>query len=1550
MKHKLLLFFFFLITLGAQAQNKLSDSPADFIIDAKALVISGKGANAEKLAADLEMAWQSGKLASKQQQEIISISQQMLRKKLRSRPHFENFFSMLANGVNVQNLDARAIDNMLEVTAKAVKQDDAATLDRFMATSALFLASKELQQNKFIKLRVSGGQFSFAYEGGPAAKADAKAAENNGGEWDNFSWDDEVAGKESTDDGWGTVEVAPKAAKKKEKSVESVKKLFVPAQPAVNGPALKLENVVLTFVTPFDSVSIQQTSGQVALAHNLFVGEGGSYEWQVAGRPVSAVFKKYNFDITKAAFRVPDATLTYSEFLEKPIEGSFEFKSQKRGSNGGNGYPKFASFTNNALLNNLGDNIAYTGGFSLSGNTRGSNCLDGSLSQIMVSEAGVRKFRAKARNFAMNDSLITSSLAAVAIYQEKDSLSHAAIQFEYSKPARVITLTKKEGPYGKAPFFDTYHKFEIAAERVIWDLDSHLINFSTINTKTLIPVQFESVDYFSNSRFQQLVGISDFHPLRPLIAYAAKARKKEFFVSEVADYTKINEKALKGAVHDLSYQGFLDYDANSGYIILKEKAWHYVGAAQAKNDYDHLVIRSVAPSGRNAILDLESKIIEVHGVEKITFSSDATGVYLVPDNGIIQILANRDINFNGQIFANQLAFSGTDFKFNYEKYMIDLQQLKSMSVLSNNSKVNEKEGPNQMVSKSAGKLSGQLYLNKPDNKSGKEKLYEYPKFEALSGGQLGFSSKQVLGGAYDSTVYFEMYPFKVDSLSNVRQGSVGFKGKFYSGGIFPPFETDAVLMPDGSMGFVYDAPQAGLPAYGGKGMVYDTISLSSKGIESKGKLKYLTTTLEAPSFTFYPDSVVTKEGAVLTMAGQKLNDAGFPMASLAGYTMKWLPKADTMYVNTVSAPMTVFKENYTFNGLLKLSPGGMFGNGEVDHAVAKVTAPVLAFGEKSFSGKNGIFLVKSGDEERPALKVQDVSLEYDLAKGSVDFAIEKQGAASIEFPQAQYKASLKGGRWDMNKQKVSLKASSEDGTSYFYSLHPQQQGLRFLAASGEYDLKGNTLLAGGVPYIAVGDAHILPDSGKVAIAADATIKTLRNASIVADTLNQFHKLYAGNIDILSRKTFTGDALYDYKNSAGEIYKLHFTDFVYNASPGTKNPVTHSVARIDEAKPIFILPQILYHGDIKLHSSRKNLDFDGNLKLKIGEADTDWFPFKRDTLDPENMRIPILNPTASDGEPLRIGLHASATSAKLYNTFVSRKQDKEDLDMFLADGYLAYNKETNEFKIGKENRAFGNSFEGNVLTYNQATKILGLAGKINLLKPTDKFGVEAAGIGRANLDSALFALDVIMALDLNIPGQALDAMAQTIKENSVRWEVRYNGNDDLLYKLGGFMSNKDIEKYREKSTMQFVPFYDASSNLARSLLLSSVNLQWSDKHKAWYSVGKIGFASIEKEDISSELESYLEVRHDMNGEPVLSLYFQVNQYNWYYLNFEQNGLVLVSSDDKFNKIITSKARGRRGTSTKYGFYPAESIDKDEFIKHFRTSYLKGVEEVAKGRRN
>ncbi|WP_299826143.1 hypothetical protein [uncultured Pontibacter sp.] len=1539
MRHKLLPFFFFISIIVAQAQSKISGKPDDFVTEVKAMLITGKATNAEKLAADLDAVWNSGTLTKNQQKEIIDITQELYRKRMRVNPHFEQFFVMVTAGVNSQNMRGKQLDNMLEVIAKTVQNEDGKHLESFLSTASLYLNTNRIYQNTYYKLNASGGSFSFAYEGASKPAEGAKAEDGWG-----TSWDDEVNanGELIEDDGWGVIAPAPKKEDKKKNEKnrkESIKRQFIPAQPKVSGPVLKLENVNLTFVTPWDSTGINKTHGQLMLATNTFVGEGGTFDWQADGAPASAEIRKYSFNTSFAGFKAPDVTVSYPSVLATPVDGAMEWISGKRKTSQ-YPYPKFFSFTNDAKLKTLGDNITYTGGFSMIGDLIGSKPLDNSLSEIVVSNGGERKFRSQARNYTINDSLIMANLASVAIYQQKDSLTHPAMQLRYSKPMQVLTLTKDKGPYARTPFFDTFHKLEITAERLHWDLRSQDIDFSIINSKALMPVQIESSHYYSNNRYQQLVGIAPFHPLQILVGHAAKAKSNTFYTSDVARTTKLNEKSIKEASLAMQHAGYINYDPSTGYIEMKEKAWHYVRSSRNINDYDHLIIKSLVPSGKNATLNLADNKLTVRGVERISFNNDTASVYILPTKSEVHILKNRDIEFDGQVFASSLAFKGSKFKFNYDEFSIDLTKLDTVALMSRKRRAEGGEVTDQVLTGKNGAISGKLYINKPNNKSGKEYFADYPKFDAPVGAQVAFARPDVAGGAYDSTVYFDMPPFKLDSLASGKN-VIGFDGTFNSGGIFPPIKTKLMMMPDETLGFYYQPGAKGLAAFGGKGVAYDTIMMSSSGIQSKGKLTYLTATLHAPVYTYYKNAVVTKVGKTAEIAEGTLGGTKFPVAKVSDYHMNWLPQSDTMYIQTQKEPMKVYKEEFSFKGVAKLAPGGLYGAGVVDNPVANVTSAELHFKQRNLSGNHATLVAKSDRAGRPAIKAKDMAFEYDLVKGMVDFESEVKGAASIEFPHAQYTTSMSSARWDMNKQRVSLKADENGNKNWFYSQHPQQEGLQFAAASGEYDLKANTILAGGVPYITVGDSYVVPDSGKVAVAGDATIKTLRNAKVIADTLQQYHKMYAGNIDVLSRNAFKGTAVHDYFNAASDSFKLTFTNYVYGNPRGKKKPIyTFAEAQADEKSQFYIFPRILYRGKIMMHAPKEHFDFEGDLKLNFtgNPADSDWFSYKKDSLNPANVRIPITKPKAADGTPLHTGLHISRGSSKLYNTFVSKKQDMEDLDLFVVDGLLSYNKEKSEFKMGREGRAYQDSYEGNMLLYNEASNTVRFEGKLNLVKQMKNFNIEASGSGDANVDSSRYNLDAFMAFDLSAHSSILNTMASSLKENVGGTGEALDKSEATMYKLAEFIGDREARQYG--AAMEYVPLPKLSKKLLRSIVINKADLRWSNELKAWYSVGKISVASMLKEDINAQLNGYLEIRQDMNGEPAVNLYLQANPNAWYYISFLENSLTIYSADEQLNKQVRSKAKGSRGASSNYGVYEGSDIDKNTFLEHFRKNYLNG----------
>ena len=114
----------------------------------------------------------------------------------------------------------------------------------------------------------------------------------------------------------------------------------------------------------------------------------------------------------------------------------------------------------------------------------------------------------------------------------------------------------------------------------------------------------------------------------------------------------------------------------------------------------------------------------------------------------------------------------------------------------------------------------------------------------------------------------------------------------------PDFDTKLSMQEDGSLGFVYDVPKAGFPLYGGKGTLYNKVSMSNRGLQGIGNIKYLTGSFNSDQFIFYKDSVVTV-GKTATILPGPLKGTEFAKVNLLpGYQMKWAVRQDSMYLTT----------------------------------------------------------------------------------------------------------------------------------------------------------------------------------------------------------------------------------------------------------------------------------------------------------------------------------------------------------------------------------------------------------------------------------------------------------------------------------------------------------------------------------------------------------------------------------------------------------------------------------------------------------------------------
>ncbi|WP_375418434.1 hypothetical protein [uncultured Hymenobacter sp.] len=1623
--------------------GKLSTDPAQYILDVQTMMVSTNSASARTAAANLRTLWGSNRLTATQQGRIVAISQQLLAKKFRPRPHFEALFTAITGGAGAgpAKLSDQQMDQFLDVLSQSVDQEPVVQTEKFLFGSARLLGSGVLYRSGFNSLKMKGGTISFAYNAAPAesteefgapepakpaapaaklaaaaakkpaakpvAKAAPKKKKASSSGWDTSDlWSSPSGGGWGDNDGWGapTKKAAPKKAVAKapaKAAVPAAKASSAPTPPAAakaddfdqgaftptpdaaydtyvappaRGAVFVIKDADVQLATAGDSVTLRKVSGTAVPGTNRFIAQGGQLAWTIRQNPVTADLQGFDFDMGKPEFTAQPVTLTYAAVLEAPVKGALSYKATRRKPGAAdNSYPRFISLTNDARLKNVGQNISYRGGLSLAGGRLLSAALDGSASRLLVSLAGQPKFKASSRAYVLGDSVITADRAAVTIYQgTKDSITHPGVTLKYLKGKQMLKLAREQGIYKNTPYSDSYHQMDVRTELLTWQLNKPTIDFAMLTAKDQVTADFESKEFFTNTRYQQLKSINHLHPLQMLVGYSrSHDNAKKLNVSTMAEDLKMSEPNLRSAIAGLARDGYVQWTALTGEVLLLPKGLHYVAAARDKKDFDHLAIKSLAGSGRNATLNLDNNVLLVRGVDRFNFSDDSASVFVQPDSGLIRIERNRNIKFSGRVVASSFTFRGREFQFDYDGFFVDMPKLDSVVVRSKVRKPTAPGAPDHSdfaLTNRGKQTSGRLYINDPRNKSNRKKAGAYPAFNSASPTTVFFNKSDVLGGAYDTTMHFDIPPFRLDSLNNVARSTAGFEGVFNSGGIMPPIKTKLLMQDDGSLGFTHSVPTAGYPLYGGKGQLTGKVRLDGKGLQAGGSVKYLSGTFASDQFIFYKDSTVT-QGKSGVIAGVTTGGVDLPKVNLpASYLMRWAARTDSMFLTTPRSgePLKLYAGTHNFKGTAVFTPQGLGGEGRFEGPQSFIKSPELSFKTNGYTGKKATLSVKSAEANKPALTANDVAFDYNLQKGYADFTREAGSKASIDLPYSQFKTTLSGGRWDFKKKVVQLRvaAGTDSTTSYFTSVKPEQHGLRFRAAQATYDLAKYQLEARGVPHIASADAWIIPDSGRVSVMAGARIKPLRNSEVLLDSLARFHKLYQGNITVLSRDAFSGDAMYRFKTAASDSVAIRFANFQSGdstgvgalasvsptkkrgllgsrksapAAPSGTRGATTAVAAVQPTDNFEVAPHIAYRGDILLNSQRRGLVYNGQAQLQFGKDKYagDYFVV-RDSIDPKAVSINLREPKTEDGGALFTGLYLSDNTNIIYPLYAGVKGSETDLNFLPVDGQLRYDAKTRDYTLSRHDLTDPNKYGGAALTYHDATGRLDFRGPLTFISNNKNFAISGSGVGSGQPDSARYKVDALLAFDISLPQKAVEALVARIGSVTKNSPPALEASANDLYKLGEFAEQRDLEGYASRGGTALSKI--APKLQLHTLVLNKVDLRWNSKLKAWYSVGKLGLAGVGKRDVNAQLDGYVEIKRENNAD-LVEMYLEVEPQTWYYFKYA-NGLLLTKSadDDGYNYAISSKAKYDYNTATDYGVFVGDLADVDGFRARFRKEHL------------
>ncbi len=1600
-----------------QAQNiKFSDFPSELNKDVNTMMLASRNEQGIQAGKNLESIWGNG-LNEGQQQKIYSISKKMAARRYKLIPQFSQFYDAVYHAIHTQNIPSGDLDKFLLATEQIVDKYDPKQSARFFDFIEPFFEKRLLYYSKSYQLYAQGGTFNFDIKeikqlpdsdwgkDTPVKKDTLKKTttkvtnpktdknQKKVVKYDKNGWpiDEKVSDtpppKEEKKaikydkDGWPISNQSDVTSITIDTNYNAISgNYYKPLQPEVIGEIITFKNTNLIFVTVSDSLTVENTSGDLMIKSAVFVGKTGKITWASVGLPdVFAELKDYNFDIRNARLHAEDVTLTDQEKLEKPIIGIFDYVGTPHKSIKDAVYPRFSSLDNNALLKSPGENLQYKGGFTIAGDKISSASYLNKFSTLKYISENETKFKLTSKNFIIGDSVITSPNTSAVFYKKfarQDSIVyHPSVRLKYEKNKHLLTLYRHESGFRAAPYVNIYHKVDMIVDVLQWNLDSAVINMSMMRGRDSIPAVFESHDYFNEGRYTSLKGIYKFHPLQLLSSYCKLKsipidKSPTIQVEDLANTYKLNSGTVRGAMEEIAEKGYIDFDQVSGIITVYPKTTHNVAAYNALKDYDNLIIPSYTYFKPNATYDLNSNILTIRGITEFSVRSandvrnKKSAVTIRPNRDSksredreIQLLQGRNFvlstDQSSEVRIGPNRWVGKGFIFNYDEFALDMREIDSV-LFSKQDTIVDKNGVKKLAKIEYGGdikyKPGKVNIDNVNNKSGAKGEEGYPKFDAEGGGVIFFNEKNRLRSTYGDSVMLVIPNVRQENLDKAQPT---FVGVFKTNGLFPDIPNVKLEYKGQFPGFVHVPPAEGYLIYKalnrGKAKAHfsGNLVMDVNGLHAPAQIDFMSTTLKSDNITFTPDSIVAT-GNIAEIREAAFTGAEFPKVGIKDYKMVWQARRDSLAIFNTKEPFELYKGTTQVKGSVIVSSKGLFGAGRLTRKDCEILdSPGYKFEKEKFTASDAEFHIFSTNPTKPVLLANYVNIIFNLSKGLVNLKSSTDpkfaGFSSLEFPYAKYRTSINQANWDINRKIIGMNGDVK--TSTFSSLDAsEQEDLKFNASLAVYFIEKLTLNIGGIPFIKSADAKIIPKGGSVIVEENAQMRELTKAQVVIDTSHQFHKFFDGNIKIISKDKFEGSATLQYRNPDGQVFNVKFGDFtlvdeeIRTGKKGiTKRRFTTATGVVNQDEIFRLSSRLLFNGTIIMKAPDSALSMDGFIKLDL-KSRPEWGKWIAYKGGDKNITIQVDDNLVAEGQKLTAGLFVDKATSEIYPTFVSEKRTAEDEEIFSGKGRLNYNPQHNEFAISQVEKAAGVTYSGHKIVLNDSAATVNFEGKINLTSNVPAEYFTSSGVGEYNLKNKSFLLNTFLLLNFPINQQIPVSMGVRIldtKANEAALLKEANEDKDKLFiKLSEVIGEKAVKDYKEKLAADYTPLYLASKKLVAPMVISNVNLKWSEANNTFYSVGKIGISNIGATDLNAGYNGMVEIKKNPNGDEI-TVYLEILNDLWYFFSYRQGQLGITSSDEEFNTLVGSKSG-----NVKANQYAAISIGADEkiaFVEKFKSSY-------------
>jgi hypothetical protein len=1162
-----------------------------------------------------------------------------------------------------------------------------------------------------------------------------------------------------------------------------------------------------------DSVVVNQTSGTYDPVLKKWEGEGGTLNWMKVGIPKNETFAtlgKFNVSCKTPNLTVDTVMLT-TKYFSKPIMGSLSDRAFIINREEDKIYPQFLSFEKRLRIKNLREGIDYDGGFAMEGGSFVGRGTQKEPARIIVYRNNQPFIKASAQQISVSQKKIFAINCATALYMNTgDSITHAGLEFAYDFEKNMVEMTRSRIGIGQAPFQDSYHMLDIYVAKIAWNTTEQDIlftyDFGTSQEQRI--ARFESRNYFDARLYEQLLGLEAVHPLVAIHKYCYKY--DEYILPEGKVATALNKtiEQAKPLLLELSNYGFISYDTESKMITVNPKLENFVLGKAGKRDYDNIIFTSdlrpkelkgyteeqikedknlqriqaeyKAQSEERRLMrhfgrmNLGTLEIQLNAVDYVKIS-EIQNTTVFPEGSQVVIKENRNFEFRGWLNAGKMEVNTLSANYNYAEHKFNLLSTDEtiLRVAPLNPETDGKR-PIPMFSSIRG-IKGELFVDDITNRSGQNaKITDFPKVKVTKPTYVFYNMPQLYRGAYDSTrFYYTVDPFDMDSLDNFSEKFFRLKGELTSAGIFPKIREDLKIMPDYSFGFSTAAPKDGYEFYGVGAKYNDKIILSNNGLQGAGTINFVQSVSVSKALTFLPDSTI---GFAVFKNNPVESGIEFPDVESEDAFITYLPKNSMLKArSTPKTDLKFFKGEAKMRGTAIVTPAGMRGNGLMTFKTATTVSKNYRFKRWDIDADTSGFSLKNTyaeqGEDPLAFQADNVQAHISFKDRMGEF-VSNKGSSQVNFPVNQYICRMDKFSWFMDYAELQLEKTGEKDITIdtdmdlvgpnFFSVHPKQDSLQFRSPKAKYDLKARSIFCEGVEYIEVADARIYPDSLKVVIRKNAKMDQLNNSKVVANYLTKYHTFIRSTINITARRAYQGNGEYPYYDKDSTLTYFKMTKIGLDTSYQTV--ATGAIADNEGFK---LSKEFDYYGKVSVKAASPELFFDGATRINhtCEKFERNWLSFSA-AIDPKNIQIPVASSMKNlNGESISAGIvwrHSnSLDSIRLYPTFLSSLESKDDITSMTASGFLQYNMNAKEFQIGSKEKLLNRSEKGNFLALHTESCSLHGEGVVDLGLDLGDVAVDAVGIVDYNQSTGQTTMNLTTRYRMPVDKSAMQGITEKI---------------------------------------------------------------------------------------------------------------------------------------------------------------------------------------------